>query len=54
MSLGFAGGVPVKMEVHDKFGQITQITFSRFDLNRLLAATTFQFTPPKGADVVGD
>ena len=54
MSLGFAGGVPVRMEVHDKFGQITQITFSRFDLNRPLAASTFQFTPPKGADVVGD
>ena len=54
MSLGFVGGVPVKMEVHDKFGQITQITFSRFDVNRSLASTTFQFVPPKGADVVGD
>ena len=54
MSLGFVGGLPVKMEVHDKFGQITQITFSRFDVNRSLASTTFQFVPPKGADVVGD
>ena len=54
MSLGFVDGVPVKMEVHDKFGQITQIAFSRFDVNRSLAATTFQFVPPKGADVVGD
>jgi outer membrane lipoprotein carrier protein len=54
MSLGFANGVPVKMEVHDKFGQITQIAFSRFDVNQSLPATTFQFVPPKGADVVGD
>lgn len=54
MSLGFAEGVPVKMEVHDKFGQITQITFTRFDLNRSLAASTFHFVPPAGADVVGD
>ena len=54
MSLGFVDGVPVKMEVHDKFGQITQIAFSRFDINRSLTGTTFQFVPPKGADVVGD
>ena len=54
MSLGFADGVPVKMEVHDKFGQITRITFSRFEVNRSLPSTTFQFVPPKGADVVGD
>ena len=54
MSLGFADGVPVKMEVHDKFGQVTQITFTRFELNRSLASSTFHFVPPAGADVVGD
>jgi outer membrane lipoprotein carrier protein len=54
MTLGFAAGSPVKMEVHDKFGQVTQITFTRFDVNRALPPTTFQFTHPPGADVVGE
>jgi len=54
MSLGFAGGVPVRMEVHDKFGQVTQIIFTRFEVNHALAASTFHFVPPAGADVVGD
>lgn len=54
MSLGFSAGAPVRMEVHDKFGQITQITFTRFDQNRAMTAATFQFVPPAGADVVGE
>ena len=51
--LGFAGDLPRKMELTDAFGQTTDLTFSDVRRNAKLAADTFRFTPPKGADVVG-
>jgi len=51
--LGFADDLPRRMELIDAFGQTTQLTFTDMQRNPRLAADTFRFTPPKGADVVG-
>lgn len=42
------------MELVDSFGQNTSLVFSRFQRNPALPASTFRFTPPAGADVLGD
>lgn len=52
--IGFKGGVPQAMEVHDNFGQTTQLQFAGFERNPSVSADSFRFTPPKGADVVGE
>lgn len=52
--IGFIDNLPRTMVVHDNFGQTTTLTFSQFERNPQLAPTLFQFTPPKGADVIGD
>ena len=52
--LGFAGGDLRAMELHDSFGQITQIRFSKLERNPALPATTFKFVPLAGVDVVGE
>ncbi|HEY3461167.1 MAG TPA: outer-membrane lipoprotein carrier protein LolA, partial [Casimicrobiaceae bacterium] len=51
--IGFANGLPKKMILSDAFGQTTDLTFSDVERNPKLATNLFQFTPPKGADVVG-
>ncbi|HLW13585.1 MAG TPA: outer-membrane lipoprotein carrier protein LolA, partial [Casimicrobiaceae bacterium] len=51
--LGFADDLPRKMQLTDAFGQTTDLTFSDVRRNPKLPGDTFQFTPPKGADVVG-
>ncbi len=51
--IGFAKGLPKKMILSDAFGQTTDLTFSDVERNPKLATNLFQFTPPKGADVVG-
>lgn len=51
--LGFVDNLPRRMELTDAFGQSTELTFSDVRRNPKLAGETFQFTPPKGADVVG-
>lgn len=51
--IGFAKGLPKKMILSDAFGQTTDLTFSDVERNPKLATNMFQFTPPKGADVVG-
>jgi len=52
--LGFNGGVLSKLEFVDNFGQTTTISVSKLQKNPQLPADTFKFTPPKGADVVGN
>jgi outer membrane lipoprotein carrier protein len=52
--LGFAGNDLKAMELHDSFGQTTHIRFARIERNPALPASTFRFTPPAGADVVGE
>ena len=51
--LGLVDNLPRRMELTDAFGQSTELTFSDVRRNPKLAADAFQFTPPKGADVVG-
>ncbi len=54
MRLGFRKANPEVMELLDRLGQTTVIRFTRLDRNPKLAPDLFRFTPPKGADVVGD
>lgn len=52
--LGFDTHALVRMDFEDTLGNRTQIAFSHWRRNPKLAADTFQFTPPKGVDVIGD
>lgn len=52
--VGFRDRLPQVMEVRDNFGQTTTLVLSQFEVNSSLPADTFRFTPPKGADVVGE
>jgi len=36
------------------FGQRTTLKLSRFVRNPSIPASRFQFTPPKGADIIGE
>jgi outer membrane lipoprotein carrier protein len=42
------------MELYDHFGQTTLLQFSRLERNPRLYPGDFRFTPPKGADVLGE
>jgi chaperone LolA len=52
--MGFKGSMLDTMELHDNLGQITVIRFNKLQRNPQLAANTFTFAPPKGADVIED
>ena len=52
--LGFAGADLKAMELHDNFGQVTHVRFSKLVRNPALPADTFRFEPPAGADVIGN
>lgn len=52
--IGLVDSLPRVMEIHDNFGQITLLRFTRFTSNPDLPATLFRFVPPKGADVAGE
>lgn len=52
--LGFAGNELRAMELLDTFGQTTLVRFSKIERNPALPANSFKFTPPAGADVVGE
>ncbi|HEX8010949.1 MAG TPA: outer membrane lipoprotein chaperone LolA [Casimicrobiaceae bacterium] len=52
--LGFKGKELAALEVYDNFGQRTLIRLSKLERNPKLPADLFRFTPPAGADVVGD
>jgi outer membrane lipoprotein carrier protein len=51
--IGMKDNLPRVMEVHDNFGQTTIVTLGQIEAGAL-PADTFRFTPPKGADVVGE
>jgi outer membrane lipoprotein carrier protein len=40
------------LEILDNFGQRSVLSFSQFEVNPRLNANTFEFKPPKGADVM--
>ena len=52
--IGLSDNMPAVMEIHDNFGQTTILRFTRFQSNPALNAGQFRFSPPKGADVVGE
>ena len=52
--LGFKADKLRKMELHDSFNHITNITFDDVERNLTFVDETFLFTTPKGADVVGE
>lgn len=51
---GFNGDELAEMELHDNFGNRTNIVFSHFERNPKLTSASFLFKPPQGADVVGE
>lgn len=52
--LGLSVGGIDAMELTDHFGQTTVLRFSKVQRNPQLDPETFRFTPPKGADVLGE
>lgn len=51
--IGLSNNLPRLMEVQDNFGQTTTLLFTEFQPNPVLPKEAFRFTPPKGADVIG-
>ena len=52
--LGLSTGGVEAMELVDHFGQTTMLRFSNVVRNPQIEPSTFRFTPPKGADVLGE
>ncbi|WP_199506752.1 MULTISPECIES: outer membrane lipoprotein chaperone LolA [unclassified Psychrobacter] len=52
LSVSFSGGKPVMMVLNDSLGQTTSIKFSNIKLNSSISSSQFNFTPPKGVDVI--
>jgi outer membrane lipoprotein carrier protein len=52
--IGFKENLPRTMELHDNFGQVTQLTFDTFERNPAIDLALFRFSPPPGADVIGN
>jgi outer membrane lipoprotein carrier protein len=51
--MGFGPANIDAMELVDQFGQTTMLRFSKLERNPKLDPGTFRFTPPKGADLLG-
>ena len=52
VQLGFRGLELVALEILDSFGQRSVLTFSAFQVNSPVEASSFQFKPPAGADLI--
>jgi len=52
LRIGFKGKTLAALEIVDSFGQRSQLQFSDVATNVSVAPERFQFTPPKGAEVV--
>ncbi|MEW5967484.1 MAG: outer membrane lipoprotein chaperone LolA [Pseudomonadota bacterium] len=52
--MGFRGDSLVQMELFDFFGQRTTLRLARLVRNPSIPAARFSFTPPRGADVIGE
>ena len=52
VQLGFRGLELVALEILDSFGQRSVLTFSAFQTNSPVEASSFQFKPPAGADLI--
>lgn len=51
--LAFKGKVLMQMTMHDSFGQITDLKFSKIQVNKTFANRKFNFVPPDDVDVIG-
>ena len=51
IGIGLKNGVPQAMELRDSFGQVSLLSFNKFEKNPPMAAEHFKFVVPKGADV---
>ena len=51
IGIGLRDGVPAAMELRDSFGQVSLLSFTRFEKNPALPDGQFRFAMPKGADV---
>jgi outer membrane lipoprotein carrier protein len=51
--MGFGSTGIDAMELVDQFGQTTKLRFTNVERNPKLDPATFRFTPPKGADLLG-
>jgi outer membrane lipoprotein carrier protein len=54
LRMGFAGNDLKAMELHDNFGQTTTVYFTKLERNPAIAPSLLRFTPPAGADVIGE
>lgn len=54
LAIEFDKGVPSTISIADSLGQRTRIQLSGVIINQPIADSHFQFTPPKGADVIDD
>jgi outer membrane lipoprotein carrier protein len=52
--MGFSASGLQAMELVDHFGQTTRLRFTNLTRNPKIDADEFRFTPPKGADVLGE
>jgi outer membrane lipoprotein carrier protein len=52
VKIGLSDNLPRAMELTDAFGNVTMLTFSRFERNPSLDPDLFNFVPPQGADVI--
>ncbi len=52
--IGFDAKGLAALEIVDAFGQRSLVRFTHVERNPKFAPDTFRFTPPKGADVIGD
>jgi outer membrane lipoprotein carrier protein len=52
IGIAMKDGVPAAMELRDSFGQVTLLSFRKFEKNPALPDTQYRFVPPKGADVL--
>lgn len=54
LRIGLVDGALRRMEMRDHFGQTTLIRFVRLQPNPTLGEDRFRFTPPAGADLIGE
>jgi outer membrane lipoprotein carrier protein len=52
IEIGFRDGLPAAMVLADSFGQVSRLTFTRFERNPALDPALFRFVAPAGADVL--
>lgn len=51
IGIGLRNGVPEAMELRDSFGQVSLLTFTKFEKNPAMPTNQFKFAVPKDADV---